>query len=75
MEKSPKNNPRIPESEHEQRQLNGTIKQSSESGNFDGNYNSVKDVYKNEYETSQKVPVEEKKEEVMKIKTTTHERR
>lgn len=72
LESAPKNNPKTDETEHAQKQLNGTIKQPSESANLDNNYNTVKEGYKNDYEISQKTVSDEKKEEVKKI---TNERR
>lgn len=68
----PKNNPKTDEPEHEQKQLNGTIKQPSEIANLDSNCNSVKEVQKNEYEMAPKTIIDEKKEEVKKI---TNDRR
>lgn len=72
VEKSPKNNPKPEEAEYEQKQLNGTIKQSSDNANLDSNCNNMKDGCKTEYETPLKAPPEEKKEEAKKI---IHERR
>ncbi|KAG5867556.1 Gamma-aminobutyric acid type B receptor subunit 2, partial [Gonioctena quinquepunctata] len=69
------NSPKLPEMEFEpQKQLNGTIKQTTDNLNFDNNYNSVKEINKAEYEKPPEIQPETKRD-VVKNKTPTHERR
>lgn len=75
MDKAPKNNPKSEEIEHELKQLNGTIKQPSDSANLDSNFNTLKEGFKSDFDSTPKMPIEEKKEEVKKVKTPTYERR
>lgn len=74
QDKSPKNNPSAVDSELEQKQLNGTIKQTSECINLDSNFNTLNEGYKTDHGAPQRV-MEEKRDEPKKIKTPSHERR
>ncbi|CAG9830654.1 unnamed protein product [Diabrotica balteata] len=59
-----------------QKHLNGTVKQSNETSELDSNYNTVKEITKPEYDKPPDYqPVEYPKEEYVRTKTPTHERR
>uniref|UniRef100_A0A6P7FDM5 Gamma-aminobutyric acid type B receptor subunit 2 isoform X1 n=1 Tax=Diabrotica virgifera virgifera TaxID=50390 RepID=A0A6P7FDM5_DIAVI len=62
-----------------QKHLNGTVKQNNETSELDSNYNSVKEIPKDskpEYDKPPDYqPVEYPKEEYVRTKTPTHERR
>lgn len=79
-DKSPQNSTKPPENQSEPlKQLNGSIKKSTDASAVDSNYNSVKEIPKSDFEipppTYQQTAECRKEEIVIRTKTPTHERR
>ncbi|CAH1111941.1 unnamed protein product [Psylliodes chrysocephalus] len=79
-DKSPQNSTKPPDNQSEPlKQLNGSIKKSTDASAVDSNYNSVKEIPKSDFEipppTYQQTAECRKEEIVIRTKTPTHERR